>query len=57
MNRKDFYIGSLHIIKRNYEDPQYGILLWNRKPRSNIPTFDIWFNKTLWTVSKLGRHR
>jgi hypothetical protein len=56
MNRKDFYIGSLHIIKRNYEDPQYGILLW-RKPRSHIPTFDIWFNKTLWTVRKLGRYR
>jgi hypothetical protein len=52
MNRKDFYIGSLHIIKRNYEDPQYGILLWNRNKR--IPTFDIWFNKTLWTLRRSG---
>lgn len=49
MNRKDFYIGPLHIIIRGYtDDPQYGTLLWG----SNNKTLDIWFNRTLFTFRK-----
>lgn len=51
MNRKDWYLGPLHIIVRGYkENSQYGALLWGRKIRST--TLDIWFNKTLITFTR-----
>lgn len=49
MNRKDLYIGPLHIIIRGYnDDPQYGTLLWGNTNK----TLDIWFNKTLITFRR-----
>jgi hypothetical protein len=46
MNRKDWYLGRIHVIKRKYTTPQYGMLIY--RPL----TIDIWFNKTLWTFRK-----
>ena len=48
MNRKDLYVGPLHIIMRGYrEGPQYGTLFWGREVRN--PTLDIWIKQTLFT--------
>ena len=52
MNRKDLYIGPLHIIIRGYnDDPQYGTLLWG----SSDKTLDIWFHKTLITFRRANQ--
>ena len=54
MNRKDLYVGPIHIIIRGYnDDPQYGTLLWGRE--INNPTLDIWFHKTLITFRRANQ--
>lgn len=48
MERKDFYIGPLHIIMRGYrENPQYGMLFWGKNIKD--PTLDVWIKQTLFT--------
>lgn len=48
--RKDYFLGPLHVIVRNHsESSQYGFLTWsiNRKH-----TLDIWFAQTLITIRR-----
>lgn len=48
MDRKDLYLGPIHIIIRGYNgDPQYGALLWGKEIGS--PTIDVWIKQTLFT--------
>lgn len=44
--RRDWYLWRLHIIRRHYNDPQYGTLLWGSEYGW---AYDIWFHRTLWT--------
>lgn len=51
MNRRDWHIGRLHIIRRDYtEPPQYGWLLWGTSHPYRT-TFDVWIKQTLWTFT------
>lgn len=45
MDRKDWFLGRLHIIRRGYVEPQYGMLYWGG-------TLDVWFHETLWTFTR-----
>lgn len=56
MNRKDWTVWRFHVIKRSYNDPQYGTLLWgwNDAGSAGRITFDVWLHKALWTVRWLG---
>jgi len=49
MNRRDWMIWRLHIIKRSHSHPQYGLVLWSLEYASLTHTFDIWVHRTLWT--------
>jgi hypothetical protein len=52
-SRRDYRVGSLHLIVRPYQDsPQFGCLLWSYRRRW---TFDIWAGQTLWTVRKASQ--
>lgn len=49
MNRRDWHVGRLHIIRRDYTDPpQYGWLWWGE-------ALDVWIGQTLW-VLRLTTH-
>lgn len=52
MNRRDWYLGRLHLIRRGYEShPQYGWLIWSSAYNAFTAwTLDVWFHRTLWTV-------
>ena len=51
MDRKDWSLGRLHIIRRRHGDyPQYGCLAWGRHT-VGYWTVDVWLNRTLWTFT------
>ena len=48
--RKDYYLGPLHVIIRGYsQGPQYGILTWSIHRRHTV---DVWFSQTLITFRR-----
>ena len=52
LERRDHFLGPLHIIVRGYRDsPQYGCLLWGGR-RVGGWTFDIWLGRTLYTFRR-----
>ena len=53
MNRREWAVWRIHIIRRSYRDPQYGMMLWGWHNNSRV-TFDVWVHTTLWTFRWLG---
>lgn len=49
MKRRDWTLFRLHIIKREYDAPQYGFLIWTVDHASLTRTLDVWLYRTLWT--------
>lgn len=49
MNRRDWFLGRLHVIRRGHSGhPQCGCLLWG-VGQGYTPTLDVWVLRTLWT--------
>lgn len=46
--RRDYFLGRLHLIIRGYNTPQYGVLTW-RAHRHEPFTVDVWARRTLLT--------
>lgn len=52
MNRRDWFCGRWQLIRRGYDKPQYGLLLWSSH---RDHTLDIWIYRTLWTIKRWGK--
>ena len=57
MNRRDWRIGRLHVIKREYNDSQWGALFYADDAAAwwHEPTLDIWLRRPLITLRWMPR--